>query len=120
MRKLLLVVLVVVALSLITFAVLRVGPAPTIAIEPAAPVIGQRTPITVRVSEPKRGLSNIKVEVAQGDAVRTLSERPHEPASAWSPWRKGTASDEIRVEVGKEVMPDLKSGSAIVRVTARR
>ena len=121
MRKLLLLLFIAaVVLGLAAFVVLRVGPPPTIAIEPAAQVIGQKTPVTVRVAEPKRGLSAIKVELVQGDAARTLAEKRHEPAPAWALWRKGTPSDEIRVEVGKEVVADLKPGTAIVRVTADR
>src|SRR5689334_19505414 len=119
MRKLL-ALIVVVVLGLIAFVVFRIGPAPAIAIEPAAPVIGQRTPILVRVSEPKRGLSDIKVELVQGDAVRSLSEKHHEPAPGWAPWRHGTTTEEIRVEAGKDTLSDLKPGSAFVRVTAQR
>src|SRR3954453_3214174 len=110
MRKLPLLVLVVALLGLVAFVVLRVGPAPTIAIEPAAQVIGQNTPVTVRVSEPRRGLSTIKVELVQGDAVSTLAEKRHEPAPAWAPWRKGTPSDTLRVEVGKATVADLRPG----------
>jgi Peptidase family M23 len=120
MRKLYLFSTAVVVLALVGFIFLRVGPPPAIVIEPAAQVIGQKTPITVRVSEPKRGLSTVKVELVQGDLVRTLAEKKHEPASAWAPWRKGIPSDETRVEVGKDTIADLKPGTAIVRVTAGR
>jgi len=119
MRKLLLVFIILIA-GLAAFIVLRVGPPPSIAIEPAAKVIGQKTPVTVRVSEPKRGLSAIKVELVQGESVRTLAEKRHEPASAWAWWRKGTTSEEMRVEVGKSVIDNLQSGTAVVRVTADR
>ena len=120
MRKLYLFSTAVVVLGLVAFVVLRVGPPPAIVIEPAAQVIGQKTPITVRVSEPRRGLSAVKVELVQGDLVRTLAEKNHEPAPAWAPWRKGIPSDEMRVEVGKDTVADLKPGTAIVRVTAGR
>ena len=119
MRKLLLL-LVVLIVGLAAYIVLRVGSPPSIVIEPAAKVIGQKTPVTVRVSEPKRGLSGIKVELVQGDSVRTLAEKRHEPASAWAWWRKGTTSEEIHVEVGKSVIDNLQPGTAIVRVTADR
>src|SRR5690242_14412036 len=100
MRKLLLAVVVLVIIAAV-LAVLRVGPAPTIAIEPKAQVIGQRTPITIRVAEGKRGLSNIKVELAQGEFVRTLAEKQHAPAPVWAPWRHGTTSAELKVDAGK-------------------
>ena len=120
MRKLYLAVIVVIVLGLVAFVVVRVSASPAIVIEPAAQVIGQKTPITVRVSEPKRGLSAVKVELVQGDLVRTLAEKNHEPAPAWAPWRKKIPSDEMRVEVGQDTVADLKPGSAIVRVTADR
>ncbi len=119
MGKLLLFILAIV-LGLVAFVVLRVGPPPTIAIDPAAKVIGQKTPVTIRVFEPKRGLSTIKVELVQGESVRTLAEKRHEPAPAWAFWRKGTPSEEFRVEVGKETVSDLKPGTAIIRVIADR
>src|SRR6185503_20313925 len=119
MRKLLLL-LVVLIVGLAAYIVLRVGSPPSIVIEPAAKVIGQKTPVTVRVSEPKRGLSTIKVELVQGDLVRSLTEKTHEPASAWAPWRTGTSDEELHVEVGKDAVAELKPGTAVVRVTAGR
>jgi len=92
MRKLSLLVVLIIVLGLVGFVFLRIGSAPTISIEPAAQVIGQNTPVTVRVAEPRRGLSTIKVELVQGDAVSTLAEKRYEPAPAWAPWRKGTPS----------------------------
>jgi hypothetical protein len=49
-----------------------------------------------------------------------LTEKNQEPAPAWAPWRKGTSSEEIHVEVGKDTVAELKLGTAIVRVTAGR
>jgi murein DD-endopeptidase MepM/ murein hydrolase activator NlpD len=121
MRKLYLLSIGIIAvLGVIAFVVLRVGPAPAIVIEPGAQAIGQKTPVTVRVSEPKRGLSAIKIELVQGDLVKTLVEKNHEPAPAWAPWRTGTPGEEIHVEVGKDAVADLKPGTAVVRVTANR
>jgi murein DD-endopeptidase MepM/ murein hydrolase activator NlpD len=120
MRKLFLFFIIIVVLGLVAFVVLRVGPPPTIAIQPAAQMIGHKTPVTVRVSEPKRGLSAIKVELVQGDLVRTLAEKRHEPAPAWALWRKGTPSAEMRLDVGMDTVADLKPGTAIIRVTAGR
>lgn len=122
MRKLaiLLVVVILLVAAAVGFAVVRTGPPPEIAIKPAAQVIGRNTPITISVTEPKRGVSAVKVELIQGDSARTLSETRRDPASAWAPWQKGTPSEEIHVEVGKEKIADLKAGSAIIRVTADR
>jgi murein DD-endopeptidase MepM/ murein hydrolase activator NlpD len=120
MRKLALLLVAVVILGVAAFAVLRVGPAPDIAIEPAAKVIGRKTPVVVKISEPRRGVSGVKVELVQGGAVQTLAEQRLEPAPSWAPWKKGTPTTEIKVEVGKDVVPNLQPGQAIVRVSAER
>lgn len=120
MRKLLLLLIVIVIAGLGGLVFLRVGPPPTIAIEPATKVIGQNTPITIRVSEPKRGLSTVQVDLVQGDTVHALATRQHDPAPAWAVWRKGTSLDEIHVEAGKKSIADLKAGTAVIRVTAAR
>jgi hypothetical protein len=120
MRKLILLLIVVVILSVGAFATLRVGPAPDIVIEPAAKVIGRKTPVVVKVTEPTRGVSNVKVELVQGDAVQALAEQRNDAAPSWAPWKKGTPSIEIKVEVGKDSVQNLQPGNAIVRVTADR
>lgn len=120
MRKLIALLLVVVVLGLVVFFGVRVGPPPQIAIEPAAEVIGRKTPVVVRVSEPKRGLGPVKVELVQGDSVQKLAEADHDPAPAWAFWRAGTPSEELRLDVGKDVIADLKPGNATIRVTADR
>jgi murein DD-endopeptidase MepM/ murein hydrolase activator NlpD len=120
MRKLVLLLFLVVIAGVAAFATLRVGPAPDIVIEPAAKVIGRNTPVVVKVSEPRRGLSAIKVELVQGASVRTLAQQQHDPAPSWAPWKTGTPATEIRVEVGKASVPDLQPGNATVRVTAER
>jgi murein DD-endopeptidase MepM/ murein hydrolase activator NlpD len=120
MRKVVLLLVVVVILGVAGFAALRVGPAPDIVIEPAAKVIGRKTAVVVKISEPKRGVSSVKVELVQGESVQTLAEQRHEPAASWAPWQKSTPSAEMRVEVGKEAVATLQPGTAIVRVTAQR
>jgi hypothetical protein len=97
---------------------LHAGPAPQIAIEPGARIIGRSTPVTVRVSEPQRGLTAVTIELVQGELVKKIGEASYPGPPAWAPWRTGKGSDEIRATVGKEAVPELKPGSATVRVTA--
>ena len=80
MRKLVLFLVIVAAVGLVAFIVLRAGPAPQIAIEPGGKAIGAKTPVTVRVSVPKRGLADIKVELVQGGVAHTLALVHHQPA----------------------------------------
>jgi murein DD-endopeptidase MepM/ murein hydrolase activator NlpD len=120
MRKLLVFLIGGAALGLVWLVAFRAGPVPEIAIEPGAKWIGRKTPITVRVAEPQRGLAFIKVELVQGDLVHTLAEARHAPTPSWAIWRTGTASDEIRLEVGKDSVEGLVPGTATVRVIAGR
>jgi murein DD-endopeptidase MepM/ murein hydrolase activator NlpD len=120
MRKLVVLLVFVVIAGIAAFATLRPGPAPEIIIEPAAKVIGRNTPVIVKVSEPRRGLSSIRIELVQGGSAQTLAEQQHAPAPSWAPWRTGTPLTELRVEVGKASLPNLQPGTATVRVTAGR
>jgi murein DD-endopeptidase MepM/ murein hydrolase activator NlpD len=111
-------VVVLAVIGVVAFFGLRAGPAPQVVIEPGAKIIGRSTPITVRVTEPQRGLTAVKVELVQGEMVKQIGEASYQAPPAWAPWRTGKTSDEIRVTVGKEAVPDLKPGKATVRVTA--
>ena len=110
------------ALSILTVALawFRVGPPPTIEIDPELPGIGRRTPIAVRVAEPQRGLSGIRVELVQGERVELLAESGHQPRAFWAFWGPRVQQDEIVVEVGSETLPGLEEGEATIRVTADR
>jgi len=110
-----LLVLVVVGLALF-----RVGPAPEVTVAPELPGIGPATGIAVRAAESGRGLSSLRVELAQGDRTWLLAERSYEPRSFWALWGSRTESDEIRVEAGKTLQPELAAGEATVRVLAGR
>ena len=116
-------VIAVLLLILITAALLswfRTGAPPQVDIEAELPGIGPRTPIVVRVAEPGRGLSHLKVELAQADRLELLEERDHQPRPFWAFWGPRVTNDEIAVEVGSETMPELTEGEAVIRVTAER
>lgn len=98
----------------------RVGPAPAISIEPELPGIGKRTPVVVQVEAGGRGLGPVKVELVQGERVVPLGARELVPRSAWRFWGERATSETLRVEVGKETVPELKGGEATIRVTAER
>ena len=120
MRKLIALLLVVAVLGIVAYLGFRVGPPPEIAITPAAEMIGRRTPVTVTVSEPTRGVGDVVVELVQGESVQKLSEVAGEPAPAWAVWQSGTPQSELRFDVGKDAIKDLKPGNATIRVTAER
>jgi murein DD-endopeptidase MepM/ murein hydrolase activator NlpD len=117
--RIVLLVLLLAVLGGAAWLALQRGPVPQIVIEPGTKVIGRVTPVTVRVSEPKRGLSSVSVELIQGETVKQIAAPTYQTPPAWAPWRSGKTADELRVTVGKEAVPELKPGTALVRVTAR-
>ncbi|MCP3964603.1 MAG: M23 family metallopeptidase [bacterium] len=98
----------------------RVGPPPEIEIVPGLPGIGRLTEVEVRVAEPQRGLSRVRVEVAQGELLELLAESDHEPRPFWAFWGPRVQSDEISAEVGSQTLEGLVEGEATIRVTAER
>ncbi len=118
LRLLLLVVLAAVALGIL--GAVRVGPPPTVSIEPRLPGIGKKTAIDVRAEEPKRGLAGLTVEFVQGERVEVLATRAHTPRPSWAFWGPRQTLDTLTVEVGTETLKGLKEGPAKVRVVAQR
>jgi hypothetical protein len=122
-RKLLAQLIAVVIVAAIVFACLaifRIGAPPSITIEPALPGIGKRTPVTVTVEEPGRGLGQITVELVQGEHRKVLGGRVHEPRPFWAFWGPRATTDVIEVEAGKQALEGLREGEATIRVTAQR
>jgi len=120
MRSRLVGALVVVVLVLLALALWRVGPAPRIEIEPGLPGIGPRTPLTIRVSEPNRGLSGYRVELVQGEQRFELAEERFEPRPFWAFWGPRELSSQSQLVVGRESLPELQEGEATIRVVASR
>lgn len=119
-RKLILLLIPIAIFAGAGFLLTHAGPPPSVTIEPAAKVIGRKTPVIVRVAEPTRGIGPVRVELIQGDAVQRLAESNNPVPSTWAFWRKGRTTEEIRVNAGKEAVKELKAGNAIIRVTAER
>lgn len=119
LRVLLVLVLLVGAVFAVRGA-FRAGAAPQVAIAPGAKAIGVKTSVTVTLSEPVRGLTGVKVTLVQGGKSTTLAEKSYTPAPAWSFRGAKTASDTLKLDVGRDVQKDLKQGEATIRVVADR
>jgi len=115
-----LIALAAVAVLFLGLAVFRAGPPPKIAIESELPGIGKRTPIQVVVSEPKRGLTAMRVEFVQGERVQLLIERSYAPIEPWQFWGERVREDQWTAEVGSESVEGIVEGPAIIRVVAER
>lgn len=110
----------VAVLALAAQGLFRAGSVPGIKIEPAMPVIGKRTPIKVELSEPRRGLTHVRVELVQGDKGATLQDKIYPFASQFAFWGAKTSTDTLLVEAGQSSTPTLTGGMATIRVTAER
>ncbi|HVT16499.1 MAG TPA: peptidoglycan DD-metalloendopeptidase family protein [Thermoanaerobaculia bacterium] len=113
-----LVILVVLLLVVALTGTLWVGRAPRLEIKPSRPGIGRRTPILVKLNDAGR-VDKLTVEVVQGMDVKPVAEKSFAPHSAWAFW-KAAAPAELAVEVGRDTVPGLRTGEAIVRATAQR
>jgi murein DD-endopeptidase MepM/ murein hydrolase activator NlpD len=115
LRTLLVLALLVVIVAL--FATFYTGTEPKVAVQSKLKGIGRRTPIQIRIEDPQR-VSKVKVDVVQGADVQTVAERELQPRSAWS--FGGAPPVEMTVDVGRETVKGLRTGTAKVRVTAER
>jgi len=107
-------------LLFVALGVFRAGGHPEIRIEPRVPVIGKRTPVKIELSEPRRGLTHVTVELVQGEKSAVLADKSYEYGSQFSLWGSRTAKDTLQVDAGREVMTGLTGGNATIRVTAGR
>jgi hypothetical protein len=96
------------------------GGMPDIHVKPAASAIGMRTPVAIEVSEPRRGLTSVKVELVQGNNAVTAVEKRYEPSSQFIFWNSKTATDVLNTEIGRRILPQLTGGSATIRITVGR
>lgn len=121
--KMLFLVLLLLVLAVAAIAWFRTGAA-EIELEAARPGIGRKaSPVKVRVAEPGRGLSAVRVEVVQEDGEPVVVEErryEQEPRPFWAFWGPRVAEDEFEVGVGLDTVPGLKEGEATVRVVADR
>ena len=117
------VLILLVALAFLAFLALasfRAGPPPAIDIVPGLPAIGKRTPILVKVEEPRRGPASVRVELVQGTRTQVLAEKAFSTRSSWKLWGSGAPAVELKVEVGRETIRGLAAGTATIRVVAAR
>ena len=114
------ILLFVGVLSFLGLGIFRVGGEPHVKITPKMPVIGKRTPVTIDISEPRRGLTHVRIELVQGAKSALLSEKAYTPSSQIPFWGSKEIHDFIEIDAGRQSFPELIGGSATIRVTAAR
>ena len=115
-----LILVVPAVLIFLGVAAFRSGPAAVIQIRSSMPGIGKLTPVEISIDEPVRGLSRLRIEVAQGERVEVLEERSYTPRSPWQFWGPRIPREDMVVNVGKDTIDGLKEGEATIRVIADR
>lgn len=118
--KAFLILMGILVLALAAHGFLRAGGIPEIYVKPATPYIGKRTPVTIEVSEPRRGLTYVKVELVQESKTAVVAEKLYPASSQFAFRRPETEKDVLQVEVGRAILPELTGGTASIRVTAGR
>ena len=111
---------VLILLLFIFQGIFLAGKTPSIEIETALPAIGQQTSFQIKLSEFRRGLTFVKVELLQGDKSATLAEKAYPASSQFYPWGRKTVTDTFTCEWDARKVPGLQEGSATIRVTAGR
>ncbi len=109
-----------IVLALFAQGLFFTGKVPSVEISTGAAAIGRQTPFQVVVSESRRGLTSVKAELIQEDHSVTLIDKIYAPGSQLLPWGKKTTSDTLSGTAGLQEMPQLREGTAILRVTAGR
>ncbi len=110
----------VAAATFAALALFRVGAEPELALQPETPGIGQRTEVVARVTEPSRGLGDVRLELSQGSETILLGEATFEPRPFWAFWGPRQQEHEMRIPVGRETHDALTEGTATLRLTASR
>src|SRR6185436_2073105 len=118
MRYLIALVLAAVLVACGLFVYAGGLPGPAIEIAKPAKYVGQSTPLEVVVTAPGAKLSNLQVVFEQGGKQTPLVSLA-QPASGEI---KQEGADRVRVTktIGRDTVPDLKSGPAKILVTAER
>lgn len=118
--KLVLALPVLAGLGFVALASTRASPEPTVDITLEREAVGPKNGVTVRVSEPERGLSTLKVELVQGDLIKVLDEQSFTPREPWAYWGEVTSEHVTAADIGKDAIPELVEGEVALRITAGR
>jgi murein DD-endopeptidase MepM/ murein hydrolase activator NlpD len=118
--KPLFMILGIIILAFAGLAIFRVGSSPIVKIQPKMLVIGKKTPVTVEIAEPRRGLTHVRIELVQEGKSVMLAEKSYPPSSQLPFIGSKIDKDAIAVEAGRQSFPALIGGTATIRVTVDR
>lgn len=93
------------------------GTAPSVTLKSGAKAIGKRARVTIEADEPKWGVRDLRATFVQGSLEVPLGELTH-PKNPWYRfWRKRDIKPSVllEVEVGRDKIPEMKEGPAVIR-----
>ena len=96
------------------------GGSPDIQIKPAMSAIGMRTPVTIEISEPRRGLTSSRWNWFKATKPLQSPKKAMHPVPNSFSGVPGPAKDVLHTEMGRKILPGLTGGSAAIRITAGR
>lgn len=114
-----LIVLLLIALVPGGCAAIRMmdGTVPALSVKSDAKAIGKSARVTIEADEPKWGVRDLRATFVQGEVVIPLGEVTH-PRNPWYKfWRKRDIKPSVllEVEVGRDRIPEMKEGPAVIR-----
>ena len=118
--RLLLAALAALLLAFGLLVTLRVAPAARLSLEPEAPALGRKSPVTVVAEGAGRGLTAVRLELVQGDHFQVLEEKRFPARRPWAFWGPRTERVVLRTDAGSEKVPTLRSGEAVLRAVSER
>lgn len=119
-RPRLIILVVLLLAALLALAAWRVGPAPELDIELDVPGIGPSTTVVGTALESQRGLSDVRLELIQGERSWLLVEQEFEPRPFWAFWGDATEATRLETLVNGSEMNGLEEGEVVVRLSAER
>jgi len=93
------------------------GSAPAVTLKSDAKAIGKSARVTIEADEAKWGVRDLRATFVQGTVEVPLGEVTHPHNSIWRFWRKRDIKPSVllEVEVGRDKIPEMKEGPAIIR-----
>ncbi|MGE0639002.1 MAG: M23 family metallopeptidase [Thermoanaerobaculia bacterium] len=116
--RLIVFLFVTAAVYFVAAGAFRTGPPPKVELTSARSAIGKNSAVGIRVTEPKRGISRILLELTQGAQTLTLLDEASATPPGWALWGRNVTEREVRVPVGQSTQPTLVEGLASLRLTA--
>ena len=97
-----------------------IGGPPVAGLSAERPAIGPSTSVEASFTTGPRGLSEVRLELVQGDREILLASREHAPRPLWKIWAPAVREDRLTADAGWRANEALDEGDAVLRAVAER